>query len=1092
MECNKDEAIRAKGIADMKMQSSDFEGARKMAKKAQELFPELENLSQLLAVCEVHCSALKKLYGSAMDWYGILQTEQSADEATIKKQYRKLALLLHPDKNKFAGAEAAFKLVGEAHRVLSDQAKRSLYDMKYTCSLRTAVPMPPPHVKKQSTAENNLQSFPHPYTNSYPYQQATVQQTFWTWCPNCSMRFQYYRDLVNKLVRCQSCSKGFIAHDMGTHVPVKKTWCRFPNQKFGSNQGPRKVTLHVDGGKPSGMRFPDQSVGLDPSSMAGNSAEQWKEGIKVPKSDGQKPRNLESSKKGSRKKTESAVESSASYETGSGDGHNENPCVRKNSISPSGHNSGNRRSSRLKQRASYKENLSDDDDFVVPPKRKCRSFSGSDVKMNVSAVGSGVYCDDKSAGYAADSGLWKEIKQDASAPEESFPKENSKTGQYDIKREEVPMSDHDDREAKAGGGSELNPNVIPIEVLDPEFSDFDKEKEENCFAANQTWAIYDPVDCMPRFYARIKKVFSPSFKLLITWLEADPDDQGEIDWCNGDLPVGCGKYRLGASEETADRLMFSHLMLVTKRSGRGSYLVYPRKGEIWAVFKNWDMGWSSEPEKHTSFKYEFVEVLSDFVQDVGISVAYLKKVKGFVSLFRQTEQYGTVSFQVQTNELYRFSHRIPCFRMTGEEKEGVPKGSFELDPAALPADLNEYDDPGVVMMENGFMPADVSGLYHKSEENKIEQVIYSDRVDREKQHEGNDPPRETSMQSNGMQISHGQFDASECVAKEGASKENSHCDLTQPNETSTSHPANEEVNKQKAFNTPKKHEERVIEKEALNLRRSPRDLSKKNGQVNGPQSTCMDGSAKHSNADKVEDHGSFTYSKGSVSSCQSGCKISEAKCYDFNGEKSEEKFQVNQIWAIYSEEDGMPRNYAQVKKIDFTPDFRLHVALLKPCIQPKEVSQSFCCGMFQFQNGGSKVLSRFAFSHRLRVEAVDKNRYEIYPRKGEVWAVYRNLNYKATGSDMGERQFDIVEVLEDTDQCTEVVVLLPLSGFKSVFRSPRIQRSKSGVMGIPRAEICRFSHQIPAFRHSGEKDIRLRGFWELDPVAVPSIVIHLE
>jgi curved DNA-binding protein CbpA len=29
----------------------------------------------------------------------------------IKKQYRKFALQLHPDKNKFSGAEAAFKLI---------------------------------------------------------------------------------------------------------------------------------------------------------------------------------------------------------------------------------------------------------------------------------------------------------------------------------------------------------------------------------------------------------------------------------------------------------------------------------------------------------------------------------------------------------------------------------------------------------------------------------------------------------------------------------------------------------------------------------------------------------------------------------------------------------------------------------------------------------------------------------------------------------------------------------------------------------------------------------------------------------------------
>ena len=58
-----------------------------------------------------------------MDWYGILQVEQAADDAIIRKRYQKLALLLHPNKNKFVGAEAAFKLIGEANRILSDQGK---------------------------------------------------------------------------------------------------------------------------------------------------------------------------------------------------------------------------------------------------------------------------------------------------------------------------------------------------------------------------------------------------------------------------------------------------------------------------------------------------------------------------------------------------------------------------------------------------------------------------------------------------------------------------------------------------------------------------------------------------------------------------------------------------------------------------------------------------------------------------------------------------------------------------------------------------------------------------------------------------------
>jgi preprotein translocase subunit Sec63 len=101
MECNKEEALRAKEIAEKKFEVQDFAGARKYILKAQQLFPALENISQMVAVCDVHCVAQAKLNGYDMDWYGILQLEATSDDSSIKKQYRKLALLLHPDKNKF-------------------------------------------------------------------------------------------------------------------------------------------------------------------------------------------------------------------------------------------------------------------------------------------------------------------------------------------------------------------------------------------------------------------------------------------------------------------------------------------------------------------------------------------------------------------------------------------------------------------------------------------------------------------------------------------------------------------------------------------------------------------------------------------------------------------------------------------------------------------------------------------------------------------------------------------------------------------------------------------------------------------------------
>lgn len=62
------------------------------------------------------------------DYYEVLGVDKSADAATIKKAYRKLAMKYHPDVNKEPGAEDKFKEINEAYEVLSDEEKRKLYD----------------------------------------------------------------------------------------------------------------------------------------------------------------------------------------------------------------------------------------------------------------------------------------------------------------------------------------------------------------------------------------------------------------------------------------------------------------------------------------------------------------------------------------------------------------------------------------------------------------------------------------------------------------------------------------------------------------------------------------------------------------------------------------------------------------------------------------------------------------------------------------------------------------------------------------------------------------------------------------------------
>ena len=71
--------------------------------------------------------AAKDLYEK--DLYLILGVKKNDDAAAVKKQYRKLARELHPDKTKGdKKLEEKFKSVSEAYEVLSDDKKRAEYD----------------------------------------------------------------------------------------------------------------------------------------------------------------------------------------------------------------------------------------------------------------------------------------------------------------------------------------------------------------------------------------------------------------------------------------------------------------------------------------------------------------------------------------------------------------------------------------------------------------------------------------------------------------------------------------------------------------------------------------------------------------------------------------------------------------------------------------------------------------------------------------------------------------------------------------------------------------------------------------------------
>ncbi|HMG14355.1 MAG TPA: DnaJ domain-containing protein, partial [Saprospiraceae bacterium] len=63
------------------------------------------------------------------DYYEILSVPKTADVATIKKAYRKVAMQFHPDRNPGdKAAEEKFKEAAEAYDVLNDPDKKARYD----------------------------------------------------------------------------------------------------------------------------------------------------------------------------------------------------------------------------------------------------------------------------------------------------------------------------------------------------------------------------------------------------------------------------------------------------------------------------------------------------------------------------------------------------------------------------------------------------------------------------------------------------------------------------------------------------------------------------------------------------------------------------------------------------------------------------------------------------------------------------------------------------------------------------------------------------------------------------------------------------
>lgn len=725
MECNRDEAQRAKGIAEKKFEARDLQGAKKFALKAQTLFPGLEGLDQMIATFDIYLAAEVKVAGEK-DWYSILSVPTNADDEKIKKQYRKLVLQFHPDKNKSVGAEGAFQMVQEAYTVLSDRTKRAVYDQKRnvrTFQQRTAqsskastVPgasngfynfaanaatASKPTVSKQKAgsathAPSAAPSAPPPSTRA----PVAKPHTFWTSCNKCKMNYEYLRVYLNHHLRCPSCREAFLAKEVPmppTGNVVQDSNTSGANQNTSSNRNLQWGPFSRAAGAASA------TASSAAAAQAANVVHQTYEKVRREREEAQAAARREEALRRKYNPLKRHVTMSENANLGTGDagsGKKARTMAKDAEVGSSSIISG----PGLNFYRVPGVNISFSNNIGAYEFQGCGGPNWKSrplVRINLAKTFSqldtrGLLLEkarsDLKNRLAEIKSKTSHVVASGKASKKYVVNENG--GDNGTIASEDPTTNKDVHDDPEETGSNTNTDAenedddpLSYNVPDPDFHDFDKNRTEECFHSDQIWATYDDEDGMPRYYAFIQKVLSlKPFKLRISYLTSRTNSEfGPLNWVSSGFIKTCGDFRISKYESCDIVNMFSHQMKWEKGL-RGVIKIYPQKGDIWAVYRNWSPDWDEDTPDNVLHAYNVVEVLDAYDEDCGISVIPLIKVTGFQTVF-QRHQDPNATMMIPKEEMFRFSHQVPFYRMSGEEAPNIPKDSYELDPAAIPKEL---------------------------------------------------------------------------------------------------------------------------------------------------------------------------------------------------------------------------------------------------------------------------------------------------------------------------------------------------------------------------------------------------------------------
>ncbi|XP_062230259.1 uncharacterized protein LOC133927959 [Phragmites australis] len=721
-----------------KMRRQDYAGARTLLLETLQTNPRLEGALEMLSVLEVLCSAGKALRGRGVDWYRILQVLPGDGAARIEAQYWNIVAQVEPVRSKLPGAELALRLVNEAYAVLSDPEKSEGFDSReifaqfahsgaqftivdsdklnslHTKDIRTVdvtnnEASHIQHTDKSCFDERNSHfsnvasssktkrmdhCFPgddgelqSPDDNHVDKKQKSVcekgvyfvspSQVDLDGCfddpsdakedENCSSKqYEYHNFEVDRAIENFAAGQVWAAYD----------WEKFPRRyALISKVLIDKMQLYVSWFQPCPRSHEEKKwccAGL-PFVCGTFIAEERQISLTCPtmfchqlSSDNLNQHLEVYPQKGEvwaiysdwdiawctdpgmwKKSAFYVVEILTSYSTGSG-------CTVAHLVKVDGYASVFRRYLR----------------------------SGTDHLLQVHSDNLLMFSHMiPSFGFAH--GVETMFELEHSAVPENLRHENTLACISPLS----PLPGlHDDtnglRETAAAQFS--NPSTSKMDSDGPLqwMMSSDNKLSPEDFLEGQIWAVYDSQDRMPRSYVRIIRVVSCT-AVFVLKLEPHPMLNEEIRWVEDGLPIACGVFRAGTETTHKDIWEFSHPVECDWSAKRSFYRIFPKKGEIWAMYKNWNITLNSTDIDKCEPR--MVEILSDYSDENGVNACGLARVKGRLTFFHRVvmEDFHLTRW-IPRSEMLSFSHRVPAYIVIEIKDHDIPKGSWHLEPSALP------------------------------------------------------------------------------------------------------------------------------------------------------------------------------------------------------------------------------------------------------------------------------------------------------------------------------------------------------------------------------------------------------------------------